>query len=435
MTSLAAQVELTPISLADRINSLDVIRGIALLGILLMNITGFGLAYAYSDPTSSGGATGWNLNVWIMDNMFFEGTMRGLFTMLFGAGFILQTSRGEEKGGGIAVADIYYRRVLWLLLFGIIHVYVMLWYGDILYPYAIFGLMLFPVRNTAAKHLLAAGLVLLLCGSLISVKHYHDNLTLQSEGVAAATAKAQGDSLTRKEKKALGNWADFQKQKKTEEEVEEANEKNRAGYGSIVMSRLGVNEFMQSTLVYEFWVWDILPLMLIGMAFFKWKIFQGERTKRFYLSLMLAGYAIGLSVNYYETRMEIAGGFDLIIQSKAEQTYQLGRIFTILGHIGLFMFFIKSGALKFLQNALSAVGKMALTNYLMHTVICTTFFLGFGFGMFGKLQRYELYYVVILIWVAQLIYSPIWLRYFKYGPAEWAWRSLTYLKKQPFRIS
>jgi uncharacterized protein len=89
--------------------------------------------------------------------------------------------------------------------------------------------------------------------------------------------------------------------------------------------------------------------------------------------------------------------------------------------------------LKFLQTALSAVGKLALSNYLIHTIICTTFFLGFGFGMFGKLQRHELYYVVLSIWVIQLIYSPIWLRYFKYGPAELAWRSLTYLKKQPFR--
>ena len=435
MTSQSSQVELSPVSLTERINSLDVIRGIALLGILLMNIVGFGLAYAYLDPTNSGGSTGWNLNVWIMDNMFFEGTMRGLFTMLFGAGFILQTTRGEKKGGGIAVADIYYRRVLWLLLFGIIHVYLMLWFGDILYPYALFALMLFPLRNTAPKYLLTAGLVLLLWGSLISVNHYHKALTLKREGLEAAELKAQGDSLTREQKKALGSWEEFQHRKKTEEEVKEANAKNLAGYGAIVMSRLDLNEFMQSTIVYEFWVWDILSLMLIGMAFFKWKIFQGERSTRFYFVLLVVGYTIGLAVNYYETKMTISGDFDLIILDKAEQTYQLGRVFTMLGHIGLFMLFIKSGALMFLQNALAAVGKMALTNYLMHTVICTTFFLGFGFGMFGKLQRYELYYVVISIWVIQLIYSPIWLRYFKYGPAEWAWRSLTYLKKQPFRIN
>ena len=86
-------MELRPVGASNRINSLDIIRGIALLGILLMNVVGFGLAFAYGDPTNSGGSTGWNLMVWIMDNMLFEGTMRGLFTMLFGAGFILLTTR------------------------------------------------------------------------------------------------------------------------------------------------------------------------------------------------------------------------------------------------------------------------------------------------------------------------------------------------------
>ena len=151
--------------------------------------------------------------------------------------------------------------------------------------------------------------------------------------------------------------------------------------------------------------------------------------------MIVIGYAIGLSVNYYETMIEINSNFDPVEISRAGQTYQLGRLFTTLGHIGLFMLFIKSGILWFLQNALAAVGKMALTNYLMHTVICTTYFLGFSFGMFGKLQRYELYYVVIAIWIVQLIYSPIWLKYFRYGPAEWLWRSLSYKKKQPFRIA
>ena len=428
-------VELRPVERGNRINSLDIIRGIALLGILLMNITGFGLAYAYGDPTNSGGATGWNLKVWIMDNMFFEGTMRGLFTMLFGAGFILLTTRGIEKGGGISVADLYYRRMLWLLLFGILHVYLMLWYGDILYPYALFGLMIFPLRNVKPKHLVMAGLVLLTIGSIISIKHYHEDLKIKTEGVTVELLKEQNEDvkLTDEQETAFSDWEDFKKQKKTKEQITEANEKNLQGYWSIVNSRLGQNEFMQANLVYRFWVWDILSFMLLGIAFFKWRIFQGERTVKFYTLLMIVGYVVGLSVNYYETLLHLNSNFDLVEMSKAEQTYQLGRLFTTMGHIGLFMLFIKSGILKFLQNALAAVGKMALTNYLMHTIICTTFFLGYGFGMFGKLQRYELYYVVLAIWIVQLIYSPIWLKYFRYGPAEWLWRSLSYMKKQPFR--
>ena len=117
--------DLRPTDQKDRINSLDVIRGIALLGILLMNINGMGLPMAYSDPTIAGGSEGLNLNVWIMNNMLFEGTMRGLFTLLFGAGVILLTERLDKKGAGILAADIYYRRTLWLLLFGIINAYVL----------------------------------------------------------------------------------------------------------------------------------------------------------------------------------------------------------------------------------------------------------------------------------------------------------------------
>ena len=426
---------LQPVENTKRINSLDIIRGIALLGILLMNIVGFGLASSYNDPTISGGATGWNLKVWIINNMLFEGTMRGLFTMLFGAGFILLTKRLENKGGGIQVADIFYRRTLWLLLFGIIHAYFMLWMGDVLYPYAIFGLMLFPLRNVAPKHLLIAGLVLLALGTVKDVNHYHETFKTKTEGLVVQELVKNDASieLNKEQKVALSDWESLAKKRKTAAQVTEVNEGNREGYWSIVEHRLKGNQYMQTTFVYEVWVYDILSLMLIGIAFFKWRIFQGERSNKFYGILLLLGYGIGLTVNYFETEMLIESNFEVVSKSKSHITNQLGRFFTTIGHIGLFMLFIKSGILKFLQDALAAVGRMALTNYLMHTLICTTFFLGFGFGMFGKLQRYELYYLVFAIWIFQLIYSPIWLKYFKYGPVEWLWRSLTYMKKQPFR--
>ena len=108
---------LGPVTLSERISTLDSLRGIAVLGILLMNITGFGLPHANHDPTVYGGAEGANLFVWAINNVFFEGTMRGLFSLLFGAGVILLTSRLESRGGGVEVADVYYRRTLWLLVF------------------------------------------------------------------------------------------------------------------------------------------------------------------------------------------------------------------------------------------------------------------------------------------------------------------------------
>ena len=145
---------LSPTATSQRINSVDVIRGVALLGILLMNINGFGLSHAYGDPTISGGATGFNLKVWWINNMFFEGTMRGMFSMLFGAGIVLFTSRTSENTNGVSVTDAYFRRILWLFLFGILHVYVLLWDGEVLYPYALIGMFAFSFRNWEPKHLI-----------------------------------------------------------------------------------------------------------------------------------------------------------------------------------------------------------------------------------------------------------------------------------------
>lgn len=424
---------LKPIKSLDRINALDVIRGIALLGILLMNINGMGLPFSYSDPTIAGGADGLNLKVWIANNMLFEGTMRGLFTLLFGAGVILLTSRLEKSGAGITTADIYYRRILWLLLFGIINVYILLWNGDILYPYAIFGLMLFPFRNVTVKKLLIGAGILITIGILWDISDYRNKLHIQKEGTEIQALKEQGKVLSKEQEETLGEWEKL-KTKHTTEEVTKEIEKMHQSYFKVMMAKVESNQFMQTWFPYRIWPWDILSFMLIGMAFFKLRIFHGERTRLFYLIMMVTGYLVGLSVNYMETSMILENKFDAVIMYKADQTYQIGRLFTTMGHVGLFMIFIKSGILRFLQKSLAAVGTMALTNYLTHSIVTSIIFYGDGFSMYGKLQRFELYYIVAGIWIFQLIVSPIWLKYFLYGPAEWIWRSLTYQKIQPFRI-
>ncbi|WP_411768099.1 DUF418 domain-containing protein [Winogradskyella sp. A3E31] len=424
---------LQPVQKKDRINSLDVIRGIALLGILLMNIHGMGLPFAYGNPTVAGGSEGLNLYVWIMNEMLFEGTMRGLFTLLFGAGVILLTERLETRGAGIKTADIYYRRLLWLLLFGIIHAYVLLWDGEILYPYALFGLMLFPFRNTKPKQLIIFGLCLLSIGILWSIGDRVEDLKVQKEGIEAIAIEKQGDSLTDVQQTAFDKWEDLQKTK-TPEEIQERIEDMNQGYFGVMKAKIRENQFMQTWVTYRYWPWDLMSFMLIGMAFFKLRIFHGEKSFKFYAILMAIGYLVGLTLNYFETKTILDGGFNVMSFSEAGITYEIGRIFTTLGHVGLFMLFIKSGILGFLQSALAAVGKMALTNYLMHSIIAAFVFFGFGFGLYGQLERYELYYVVFSIWIFQLIVSPIWLHYFRFGPAEWLWRSLTYKKKQPFKL-
>ena len=157
-----APAAFAPVTNRERIVSIDTLRGVALLGILLMNIVVFGLPEnAYDDPTIAGGHTGLNLAFWYANQIFFEGKMRTLFSMLFGAGVVLLTLRAEERGGGLRARGIYYRRTLWLVVFGLLHAY-FIWMGDILYYYGVVGLMLFPLRKLRPAALLAAGALLLM---------------------------------------------------------------------------------------------------------------------------------------------------------------------------------------------------------------------------------------------------------------------------------
>jgi uncharacterized protein len=424
--------ELKPTQNQTRINALDVIRGIALLGILLMNINGMGLPFSYEDPSILGHTEGLNFSVWFVNELFFEGTMRGLFTILFGAGVILLTSRLIQKGAGISTADVYYRRIIWLLLFGLVNSWIFLWNGDILYAYALFGFFLFPFRSLPVKNLLIIAAVLIAIGMAWDIADYHKNKALKKKAAKAMVLKESGTKLDRKSEAAIAEWK-VNTHKKTPKEIQEHIKGMNGNYFEIIQHKAKELYWMQTWFQYRYGPWDILSFMFLGMAFFKLRILHGERSIKFYLLLAFIGYAIGLSFNYYEVSLITKNNFDPLKIYEAKQTYSIGRLFVTLGHIGFFMLFIKSGILGFLQRSLAGVGRMALSNYLMHSIITSIIF--FGFGLYGQLERYELYYVVFSIWIFQLITSPIWLKYFQFGPFEWLWRSLTYGKKQAFRNS
>jgi uncharacterized protein len=422
--------ELKPTQNTSRINALDVIRGIALLGILLMNINGMGLPFSYEDPSVLGHTDGLNFGVWFTNELFFEGTMRGLFTILFGAGVILLTSRLIDRGAGISTADVYYRRIVWLLLFGLVNSWIFLWDGDILYAYGLFGFFLFPFRNLAIKNLLIIAGVLICIGLVWDLSDYNHKENIKIEAEQAMLLKESGATLDKKAEEAIAEWEELST-KKTQEEIQEHIDGMQGNYFEIIQNKAEEIQWMQTWFQYRYGAWDILSFMFLGMAFFKMRILHGERSIKFYVLLALIGYAVGLSVNYYEATLVTNNNFESLAIFQAHQSYSIGRLFVTLGHIGLFMLFIKSGILGFLQRSLAAVGRMALSNYLMHSIITSIFFLGFGY--YGQLERYELYYVVFSIWVFQLITSPIWLKYFLFGPFEWLWRSLTYGKKQAFK--
>lgn len=427
----------SPVAKMARVESLDILRGVAVFGILAMNITAFGLLFqAYNNPTVAGGVEGPNLLAYKIINVGFEGTMRGIFSLLFGAGIVLLTERMEQAGAGIMAAEIHFRRMLWMMLFGVIHWTLLLWTGEILFAYSLCGLVLFSFRKLAPRNLLIIGAALLLVATVMSFGGAKSLAETRDTATAAMAAEAAGSKLTGEQKKAVEGWQrELGHWTPTPENAAEQKAWHTGSYLDAVGGQLpGSFEFQWIALPF-FFFFDMVPFMLIGMALLKLGVLGAERPMRFYLGMMVAGYGIGLPLGYYEMNLIVGSGFDLVAARQADTTYEISRLAMVIGHLGLLLAFIKTGLFKAFQRGMAAVGTMALSNYLMQTIICTWLFYSFGpgLGLWGQLERHQLYYVVAAIWVAEFIWSVIWLQYFRFGPFEWLWRSLTYWQRQSMK--
>jgi uncharacterized protein len=415
----AAIADAGPVTSAERIVTLDTIRGVALFGILLVNITAFGLPAAYVDPSNSGGSEGASLYAWLATQLFFEGTQRSLFALLFGAGVILLTSRMEARGAGIEVADIYYRRNIWLVVFGIVHAYVLLWDGEILFQYGIVALFLFPLRRALPRTLVALGAGALLISFAWLLADY-----VEIRDLAAASEEAW----------AIDAWEDeLEDAKPDEEQLREAIDERIGSYWTFMKANASQVAEMQSWDFYRYTFLDVFAMMVFGMALFKLGLLTERLPLKIYWLMILVGYGVGLTANVHEARTILEAEFGVLAFARADVTYDVGRVGVTAGHLGLLLLWCRSGRTGWLKTGLAAVGRLALTNYVMHSVICLFVFSGIGLGLYGRLQRHELYVVVAGICLFQLIVSPIWLARFRFGPAEWLWRSLTYRNKLDFR--
>ncbi len=413
-----------PTAEGQRIESLDVLRGFALLGILLLNILGFGLVSAsYSNPGFDlVNATALDVNVWAGIELFGEGAMRCLFSILFGAGVVLFTTGSSGKSGAL-----HYRRTFLLLLFGLFDAYILLWNGDILTTYAIAGFMLYPLRNFQAKTLFGfAGVLIVLISLLYAGTGYGLDQARSAAQVVAASE--QPDSLDPSLTQGANQWKEFTADFDFDDAaVAQELSQRRASYRSAFHWNLNKANEMLLFVMPMILLWDALAMMILGMALYKVNVLQGERSSAFYLRLMLVGFAVGLTVNGYEVSRALTSGFDLMATfAQMQPTYQIGRLGMALGYIGLIVWFSQRGQLSVCRQALAAVGRMALTNYLMQSLICAVLFTGLGFSLVGEFSRAGLYPIVLLIWLFQLSFSRWWLHHFRLGPVEWLWRSMTY---------
>jgi uncharacterized protein len=401
--------EVGPVNQAQRIVSLDVLRGVAVLGILVMNIQSFAMpGAAYMNPSVYGDLEGANRWVWYLSHLLTDQKFWTIFSMLFGAGIVLMTSRGEAAGRGSA--GVHYRRMGWLLLIALLHAH-LLWYGDILYYYAMCGLVAYLFRKLPPWLLVTLGLVsvsVTFCMSLLFGWMLGSGM-IPPENIVSFWAPPD-DMIA-------GELSGY-----------------RGGWLTQMSQRVPVALMFETFLLVTFIGWRTGGIILIGMALYKLGVFSAARSKGFYAALVAIGALVGIPVIMYGAHRNVEAGWDVMYSFYYGGLYNFwASILVALGWVGLVMLVCKSNVLGLAQRVLAAVGQMALTNYLMQTIICTTIFYGHGFGRFGHFDRTEQIATVLAVWIVELIWSPIWMRYFRFGPFEWLWRSLTYLKPQPIR--
>ena len=409
-----------PCPASDRIATLDIVRGVAVMGILLMNIVAFAMpSAAYYNPAAYGGAEGADLGVWTTMFVAVDGKMRGLFSFLFGASLLLVTDRAEAKGEDAGA--VHYRRMGWLLLFGLAHLY-LLWWGDILAHYALVGMIAFLFRDQPPHKLLILGLVCAGAGFVLLAITGADALTLHA---TAHGADASAD--------AVAGWTGYEKSFGTPPANYLAKDlaAHRGSYGDLLAWRWAHDKDSPvRTLLYV--GPETLGYMLLGMAGLRSGMLTGAWTRARYVKWAAIGFGVGIPGYAALAALAIAQDFDArhVILSVLLLAAIL-RPPMIAGWAALIILLARPGGR--LTARIGAAGRMAFSNYLGTSLICTTLFYGYGFGLYGTLGRAELYLVVIGVWALILLWSKPWLDRFAYGPLEWLWRSLARWKIQPFR--
>ena len=399
-----------PVAAPDRLETLDVLRGFALLGILAMNIRAMAAPFsAYMYPSALFDYTGASRAAYIFTSTVFDLKMMGLFSMLFGAGALLYSAKPSESGK--PPRGLWFRRMFWLLVIGLVHAY-LIWDGDILVPYALCGiLLLWWVRRFSAPALFAGAVVMLTIGASMSI-----GFGFAWESMPESQ-RAQDAAM----------WMP------TRAQAQEQLAQLLGSYPEVVAHRAGFVAMAQTFYFLFFFFWRVGGMMLLGMALFKWGFLDGRRPVGSYGVVAAICVPLGLALAWYGTVALERIGFAMPQRTIADVWNYVGSVFASVGYAAALIILVKRGAATGLRRRLAAVGQMAFTNYLFQSVVTSVLFLGWGFGLAGRFDYAWQLLIVVVIWAVQLALSPIWLRHYRFGPAEWLWRSLTYARRQPMR--
>jgi uncharacterized protein len=422
-----------PITAAERLLSLDALRGVAVMGILVMNVYAFAMPLAaYYNPLIMGGTDALNMGTWFFTHLFFDQKFMSIFSMLYGAGVVMMMNRAAERGASFT--PVFYRRSAWLMVIGLLHGY-FIWFGDILFHYALMGMVVFLFRKASPRKLITIACLLLPVTLLINYGSSFYLEELQADVAAIEEAQSQGATLDEDEREKLEEWRDVRPIfAPTGEDIAAEVTAYKGSYVDVLAHRAPFVAFMQVSGTLVFVVWRVGGLMLLGMALMKLGVLSGERNTRFYKRMTLFGYGVGLPLAVLSAVTLEGQQFDpLYVARYGGIPNYFGSILVAFGHIGAVMLVVKSGAFEAAVERFAAVGRTALSNYLAHSVVMTSLFYGYGMGLYGEVPRFAQQGFVVALIGLQLLLSPWWLKHFRFGPAEWLWRSLTYGQRQPMR--
>ena len=391
----------------QRVLAIDGLRGFAVLGIFMMNVQAFGMVQAaYLNPAIQLDLSGLNFWIWWIGHVLFDQKFMALFSLLFGSSLVLLTAKQTDVGA--RAWPLYYRRTFWLFLIGLIHAY-LIWYGDVLVLYAVVGALIFWLRSLGPGVQLGLGLalltlaplIMLVIGALLPPAEMADvagSLTPSFQQIQAEVAAYQG------------TWTQ--------------------AFAVRVSSALD----MQLGSLFGLF-WRTAGLMLIGMAFYKMGLVSGQLPFKAYRRFAIISVGVGLPLSVASAYVgQIVQWNPLVmVFGLAQLLNYLGSLALALTYLCLIMMLYKSDWLGGVKMRLAAVGRMALSNYILQSLLATLFFYGFALGYFSQIERWGQALLVLAMWVLQLTLSPLWMRHFRYGPLEWLWRSLTLGHLQKFR--
>lgn len=401
-----ASARLSPVAPKDRIFNLDMLRGWAILGILAVNAIAFAwpsLLMMAEAPPPVNATRADVIGVWVID-VFFSDKMRTLFTLLFGVSVFLVGGERSDLDRGALLR----RRLWWLLLIGAIHG-AALWYGDILFLYAVSGFIFLMFRSWSARRLLWVGGLITLFWALVATGFYWGMANLPAE-VAGKVAQNMPTA--------------------TPEAIQAVVDTYRSGWPAGWLANLTTwATFLVAILIM---VPVTVPLMMLGLGLYKSGYLTGTAPMGAYLTvLVLGGANLALSAWWGWQKAMAPDGADPTGGLAAASTGAAPLV--TLFYATVLILLTKFG-LRIITRVLVPVGRMAFTNYLSQTLIMMTlYYAPWGPMWFGTHSTSQMWMVVGAVWLAQLVWSPLWLSAFRMGPLEWAWRCLTYGRMVPIR--